>query len=266
LGQPIIIENRAGAGGAIGAASVIRAAPDGYTLLFGTGSELSVLPAVRSKPPYDSLKDFAPISQVGAVSFLLAANPSVKAETVRELVEFARANPGQITYASFGLGSTNHLISEAFSSKTNVSLMHIPYRGSAAAVTDLLSGQVQIAFDTTSVMLPYVRGGKLKALATLSPSRTALAPDLPTMAESGIDGFTFEGWLGLLAPRNTPAEIVQRLYVALASVLKAPALAETLKERGVSVVGSAPKQFGVFMSSDVDKWKEIARTSGVQVE
>ena len=266
LGQPIIIENRAGAGGAIGAASVIRAAPDGYTLLFGTGSELSVLPAVRSKPPYDSLKDFAPISQVGAVSFLLAANPSVKAETVRELVEFARANPGQITYASFGLGSTNHLISEAFSSKTNVSLMHIPYRGSAAAVTDLLSGQVQIAFDTASVMLPYVRGGKLKALATLSPSRTALAPDLPTMAESGIDGFTFEGWLGLLAPRNTPAEIVQRLYVALASVLKAPALAETLKERGVSVVGSAPKQFGVFMSSDVDKWKEIARTSGVQVE
>lgn len=266
LGQPVIVENRAGASGAIGAASVIRAAPDGYTLLFGTGSELDVLPAIKTKAPYDSLADLQPISQVGAVSFLLAAHPTVKANSVQELIELARANPEELTYASFGIGSTNHLIGEAFSQRTNTRLLHVPYKGSAAAATDLLSGQVLAAFDTVSVMLPYVQSGKLKAFATLSPTRTALAPDLPTMAESGLPGFVFEGWLGVLAPRETPSAIIGRLHAALAIVLKSPTVADAMKARGVGVVTSTPAQFGEFMRLNGAKWKEVARASGIRID
>jgi tripartite-type tricarboxylate transporter receptor subunit TctC len=266
LGQPIVVENRAGAGGAIGARSVVRAAPDGYTLLFGTGSELDVLTAVKAKAPYDPLRDFEPISRIGSVSFLLAANPSLKADTVSGLIALARENPGKITFASFGIGSTNHLIGEAFSSRNGVEFVHVPYRGSAAAVTDLLSGQVEIAFDTASVMIPYVRGGKLKALAGLSRERLSSAPDLPTMAESGMPDFVFEGWLGVLAPRNTPSEIIERLHAALGKIIKSPTLANALTERGIGVVASNPAEFSAFMKADVDKWKEIARTSSIKVD
>jgi len=266
LGQPVVIENRAGAGGAIGASSVARAAPDGYTLLFGTGSELDVLTAVKAKAPYDPLRDFEPISRVGSVSFLLAANPSVKANTVGELIALARTSPGKITFASFGIGSTNHLIGEAFSRRNGVEFVHIPYRGSAAAVVDLLSGQVDIAFDTSSVIIPYVRSGKLKALAGLSPERLSLASEVPTMAESGVADFTFEGWLGVLAPRSTPSEIVDRLHRALAKIIKSPAIASGLTERGIGVVASSPAEFRVFMKADVAKWQEIARTSNIQVD
>jgi tripartite-type tricarboxylate transporter receptor subunit TctC len=266
LGQPVVIDNRAGAGGAIGALAVVRAAPDGHTLLFGTGSELDVLTAVKAKAPYDPLRDFEPISRIGSVSFLLAATPSLKADTVSELIALARANPGKITFASFGIGSTNHLIGEAFSSRNGLQLEHVPYKGSAAAAADLLSGQVEIAFDTASVVIPYVRSGKLKALASLSDQRLSLAPDLPTMVESGVPGFVFEGWLGVLAPRSTPRAVIERLHTALAKILKSPALSAALTERGVGVVASNPAEFSAFMKADVDKWKDIARTSNITID
>ncbi|TQF38788.1 hypothetical protein UNPF46_15150 [Bradyrhizobium sp. UNPF46] len=266
LGQPVIVENRPGAGGAIGAVGVTRAAADGYTLLFGSGSELDVLTAVKVKAPYDPLKDFTPITEVGTVSFVLAASPSLNTTSVGELIAYARANPGKLNFASFGIGSTNHLIGEAFARKNHLSLVHVPYKGSAAAVTDLLAGQVQLAFDTASVMIPLIRSGSLKGLATLSPERTPLAPELPTMAESGLPDFTFEGWLGVLAPRGTPSAIVERLHAALVKVLRIPANVETLQQRGVKVVASTPAEFGAFMQADVAKWGEIARAADIKIE
>lgn len=266
LGQPIIVENRPGAGGAIGAAGVTRAAADGYTLLFGSGSELDVLTAVKVKASYDPLKDFIPITEIGSVSFVLAANPSLNTNSVGELIAYARANPGKLNFASFGIGSTNHLIGEAFARMNGLSLVHVPYKGSAAAATDLLAGQVQLTFDTASVMIPLVRSGSLKGLATLSPERSPLAPELPTMAESGLSDFTFEGWLGVLAPRGTPSPIVDRLHAALAKVLRIPALIEALQQRGVKVVGSTPAEFGAFMEADVAKWGAIARAAEIRIE
>ncbi|MBS0249108.1 MAG: tripartite tricarboxylate transporter substrate binding protein [Proteobacteria bacterium] len=264
LGQTVIVENRPGAGGAIGAELVARAKPDGYTLLFGSGSELDVLPAVRSKAPYDTLKDFTPITQVGSVAFLLVANPSLKVNSVQELIKLAQTK--EVTYASFGVGSTNNLIGEAFAHKTGAKLVHVPYKGSAAAATDLLSGQVQIAFDTVGSVLPHVEAGKLKALATLSPTRSSFAPNIPTMAESGVSNFIFEGSLGVLAPRNTPPQIVQRLHNAIAKVLKSPTVIGALNKRGVTVVGSDPNAFGAFLKADVEKWKAIAHAAKIEIQ
>lgn len=265
LGQPVVVDNRAGAGGAIGATSVARATADGYTLLLGTGSELVVLPAVKTKPPYDTMKEFAPVARIGTVSLMLVAHPAVPANTVQELIALARANPGQLTYASFGIGSTNHLIGEFFTERTGTNLLHVPYKGSAAAATDLVSGQVKLAFDTVAVAMPLVRSGKLKALAVLSPTRSTLAPELPTMTESGV-ALATEGWMGVLAPRDTPPAIVERLNRAINKVLAIQAVRDAFRDRGVAVATGTPDQFADFIKAEVKQWTAVVRASGVQVE
>lgn len=265
LGQPVVVDNRAGAGGAIGATSVARATADGYTLLLGTGSELVVLPAVKTKPPYDTMKEFAPVARIGTVSLMLVAHPAVPASTVQELIALARANPGQLTYASFGIGSTNHLIGEFFTERTGTNLLHVPYKGSAAAATDLVSGQVKLAFDTVAVAMPLVRSGKLKALAVLSPTRSTLAPELPTMTESGV-ALATEGWMGVLAPRDTPPAIVERLNRAINKVLAIQAVRDAFRDRGVAVATGTPDQFADFIKAEVKQWTAVVRASGVQVE
>jgi len=266
LGQPVVIENRAGAGGMIGAAAVAKASADGYTLFFGSGSELTVLPALKKAVPYDTLKSFRPITQVGTVSFMLVAHPSVPASSVGELTALARAKPGQLSFASYGAGSTNHLIGELFAIKTQTKLLHVPYKGSAAAATDLVSGEVQIAFDTVSVMLPYVQAGRLKALGVLSTQRTTQAPNLPTMAEAGIPDLVVDGWLGVMAPAGTSDAIVQRLDKAIGNALAKPQVAEALAQRGVKVSGEGPGPFRAFIERDQDKWRSVVQHAHIQLE
>ena len=243
-----------------------KAQPDRYTLFFGSGSELTVLPAIRRDPPYDTLKQFQPVALVGTVSFMLVAHPSIAATSIAELISLARSQAGAVSYASYGIGSTNHLIGELFAHRTGTRLLHVPYKGSAAAATDLMTGQVQVAFDTVSVMLQHVQSGRLKGLAVLLPTRNPLAPVLLTFAEAGVPDFVVEGWMGVLAPVGTPGPIVDRLAQALDKVLKKPQMVEALRQRGVHTASGTPQQFGAFIASELSRWQSVARTAAIQID
>jgi tripartite-type tricarboxylate transporter receptor subunit TctC len=199
----VVIDNRAGASGTIGAGIVVKAEPDGHTLSFAASPEVAIYRALMKNPPYDSLTDFAPVTLVGRVPFMLVVHPSVAANSVTELVALAKARPGTLNFASFGNGTSNHLAGEAFRAAAGINIVHIPYKGSAPAIADLLGGQVQMTFDTVPVVLPQVRAGKLKALAVATPKRSPLAPEVPTMDEAGVAGFTGGTWFGVLAPART---------------------------------------------------------------
>jgi len=264
LGQAIIVDNRAGAGGTIGAQSVARAAHDGYTLFFGTGAELLTNPITRKTAPYDLLKDFVPIAEIGGVTFLLVVPASTPVNNVQGLISLARGRPNGLHFSSFGVGSTNHLIAELFRSSTGINASHVPYKGSQPAMMALLGGEVDFSFETTAVALPQIKAGKLKALATPSPQRLRDLSDVPTLAEAGFGDLVAEGWMGVFAPAGTPAPVVQRLNESLAKVLRMPDLQDKLTERGVKVSGGgSPEAYRLKLAAELQKWRRVVADAGV---
>jgi tripartite-type tricarboxylate transporter receptor subunit TctC len=266
LGQNVIVDNRAGASGMIGAGIVAKAEPDGHTLSFAASPEASIYRALVKNPPYDVQKEFQPVTLVGRVPFLLVTHPSLAANSVKDLVALAKAKPGALNFASFGNGTSNHLVGEAFRAAAGINVTHIPYKGSAPAIADLLGGQVQMTFDAVPVVLPHVKAGKLKALAVATPRRSPLAPDVPTMDESGLAGFTGGTWWGVLAPARTPAAVVERLSKDTAAILKAPDVAQTFTERGFEAVGNTPLEFRAFIDSETRRWLKVAQGAGIKPE
>jgi tripartite-type tricarboxylate transporter receptor subunit TctC len=266
LAQSVVVDNRSGASGMIGAGIVARGEPDGHTLSFLASPEVAIYRALVKAPPYDSLKDFQPVSLVGRVPFMLVVHPSVAAGSVKDLVALAKAKPGALNFASFGNGTSNHLVGEAFRAATGTNIVHVPYKGSAPALADLLGGQVQMTFDAIPVVVPQVKAGKLKALAVAAPKRSPLAPDVPTMDESGLPGFAGGTWWGVLAPARTPAPVVERLAREIGAIVRAPDVAQTFAERGFEPVGNTPAEFRAFIESESKRWLTVAQGAGIKPE
>ena len=262
LGKPMVIDNKAGASGFIGTEIVAKAPPDGYTLLLVTSSTHAASPALFRKIPYDPINDFATISQVTLAPNILVVPPSLAANSVAELVTLAKAKPGQLDYASYGNGSTAHLAAELFLQTTGASMAHIPYKGSAAAVTDLIGGHVQVFFDTIPSSLPHVRSGKLKALAVTGPTRTPAAPDIPTVAET-YPGFEVSVWQGFQAPAGTPRAIVDKLNANILKVMAMQDVRERLINLGAEPVSSTPEQFAQHIAREKQKWADVVKRAGI---
>ena len=267
LGQPVLVDNKPGAGGNIGADLVAKAAPDGYTILMGAVATHAINPTLYPNIPYDPVRDFTPVALVAVVPNVLVVNPALPVTSVKELIELARARPGYLNFASGSTGSTGHLAGELFNALAGVQMVHIPYRGGAPAMADLLVGQVQLMFDNLANALPQVRGGKLRALAVTSAQRSAFASDLPTLAEAGVSGFDLTTWFGVFLPGNAPRDIVNRLNGEIVRALNTPDMRERLVKMGAEPPASnTPEQFSVFIRQEFDKYARVIKASGAKVE
>ncbi|MBS0391898.1 MAG: tripartite tricarboxylate transporter substrate binding protein [Proteobacteria bacterium] len=266
LGQPFIVDNRAGAGGNIGASLAAKAAADGYTLFMGTVGTHAINQALYKKMPFDPVKDFAPISRVATVPNLLVANPKEPYKTVKELIAYAKANPGKVTFGSPGSGASPHVSGELFKSMTGTDLLHVPYKGSAPAMTDLLGGQINIMFDNLPSAIQHVRSGKLRPIAVTTARRSPELPDVPTIAESGVPGYEAMSWFGMFAPAATPKPVLDRLNAALVKVLNQADVKKKIAEQGGDVVAESPAQFAAFIKSETVKWGKVVKESGATVD
>ena len=265
LGKPVLIENVTGAAGNIAADRVAKAAPDGYTLALAANAQITVNPSLY-KLHYDPIKDFAPVSLVYSTSSILAVNASVPAKSVRELVALARAQPGSLTFASGGSGSSPHLAAELFKSMAGIEVREVPYKGVVAAIPDLLGGRVTMMFPPIAVILPMVRDGKLRALAVTSLKRSPAVPELPTIAESGYPGFEATLWGGLLAPAGTAPAVIRKLHLETANALAQTDIRAKLAELGLEIVGNSPDEFAAIIRSEIPKWATLIKASGIKPE
>jgi tripartite-type tricarboxylate transporter receptor subunit TctC len=263
LGQPLIIQNRPGTAGIIGTSSAATAAPDGYTLLF-TLTPHVVNTYLYKRLQYDPLRDFAPISLIATTPNVLAVNPNVKANSVKELINLAKAHPGTLNYGTVGLGSAFHLAGALFSVMADVNIVNVPYKGGPQATMDLISGQVQMVFGNLFTTLPYMKSGQVRALAVTSSKRLAVVPELPTISESGVPGYEFETWFGVFAPAGTPSDIIQRLYMVLEQTIDSPEVKTLIAAQGADLVRTTPQEFSSFLQREETKWADVIRESGLE--
>ena len=264
IGQQIVVDNRGGAGGVIGAQVAATALPDGYTLFLGSVGNLAQNPALKNDLPYNPVRDFAAVSLLATSSFILAVHPSVAAKSVKELIAFAKANPGKLNYASAGAGSSLHMAAEIFKYATGVDIVHVPYKGSSGARTDVLGGQVQMMFDAVPTMSEHAKTGRVTALGTTGKARSTVLPNVPTISEAGVTGYEAVIWLGLMAPRGTPPAIVNRLNAEIAKIQNRAEVSQEWASQGAAPMVMTPDEFGRYLDEDIVKWERIVKISGAK--
>jgi len=265
MGQAVVIDNRGGSGGNIGTEIVAKSAPDGYTLLMAIVSH-AINPSLYSKLPFDPVKDFSPITRTGAATIIFVASPSIGAKSIKDLIALAKAKPRELNFGSPGSGTPHHLAGELLKTAAGIDLIHIPYKGAAPAIADLLGGQVNTAFVSLPAALPHVKAGKLVGLGITSPGRSAVAPELPTFAEAGLGGYALENWYGAVAPAGTPREIIIKLNAEIVKALQMPDVKERLTSQGFETRTSTPDEFAAYIKSEIVKWAAIVKASGAKVD
>jgi tripartite-type tricarboxylate transporter receptor subunit TctC len=266
FGQQVIVDNRGGAGGTIGSDVAAKSPPDGYTMLLATSSTHAVAPSLYAKLPYDPVKDFSPVTLAATATILLAVHPSLPVRSVKELISLAKRQPNALSFASSGNGGISHLVGEQFKSMAGIEMLHVPYKGDTPALVDLVSGQVHLMFGTAVSFLPYVKAGRLNAVAVTNPKRSPVVPNVPTVSESGLPGFEALQWFGVFVPAGTPKDIVSRLHAEIIKLLKLPDVRERLASLGAEVVGNSPEQFASFQKADSAKWAKVVKQSGAKIE
>jgi tripartite-type tricarboxylate transporter receptor subunit TctC len=266
LGQSVIVDNRAGAGGVLATEQVAKAPPDGYTLLMGTIGGIAVAMSLIPNRGYDTLRDLAPITQAVTVTNLLVVHPSVPAKNVKELLAIARARPGKLNYASSGNGTVTHLAGELFKLMGKVDIVHVPFKGGAPALTALLSGEVDMSYENSLVVLPHVKAGKIRALAVTGRKRSQLMPELPTISESGLPGYEASGWYGLFAPSATSKAIIARVNAEAVKALHMPDVVRTLSSQGAEPIGNMPEEFTAFVKSEIEKWARLVKVAHMKAD
>ena len=266
LGQQVVLDNRGGAGGIIGTDIVAKAAPDGYTILFSGTASLSINPSLYLKLPYDPLKDFSHITLVGTAPSILVMHPAVPVKTIKDLIDLAKAKPGKLNFASAGIGTPPHLAGEMFNSMTGVQMVHVPYKGGGPALTDLIAGQVEMYFAGISTALPLIKDGKLRAIAVTSARRTAIMPEMPTIAESGLPGFEIGNWYAIVAPAGTPRPIVMRLNSELNKALAMADVKKRFLDLAADPIGSTPEELAAYNKSEIEKWAKLIKLAGIKPE
>ena len=265
-GQPVVIDNRAGAGGELGATMVAQAAPDGYTMLLGSVGNLAHNAALKANLSYDPVRDYAPVTLLATSAFIVVVNPALPVHNIRELIALAKAQPGKLNYCTPGLGSSFHMTTELFKYATGTDMVHVPSKGSAPALIELIAGQTQLSFSTMPPVIPHMKAGKLRAIAVTSAKRASVVPDVPTISESGVPGFEVENWQGIVVPKQTPPAVVQKLNRDFLAAIKRPGMVEVLSAQGLEAATSTPEAFGELIRSEVAKYTKVAKAANLKID